>query len=166
VGLRQRLPRHFAGYVVINSTTFSIDLLLLTTLHGAAHWPLAAAITVSYATAFTLSYALNRRFNFRSHAPVGGQFVVYAAVVVVNYLALILGVGDGLTHAGVDYRVSRVTAGACEAVFMYCAMRWLVFRDVLTPMRADVPGAHPSMSSPEQRSGGPSPVDGPPVSLP
>ena len=26
------------------------------------------------------------------------------------------------------HRVARLVAGACEAVFMYCAMRWVVFR--------------------------------------
>jgi hypothetical protein len=67
--------------------------------------------------------------NFRSHAAVGPQLGWYIPVIVVNYLAWILGVGDGLTALGLDYRLSRVAAGICEAVYLYCAMRWLVFRD-------------------------------------
>ena len=31
---------------------------------------------------------------------------------------------------GADYRLARIAAGACEALYMYAAMRWLVFRDV------------------------------------
>ncbi len=54
---------------------------------------------------------------------------MYAGVVVVNYLAWILGVGAGLATLGVSYQLARVIAGACEAVYMYAAMRWLVFRD-------------------------------------
>ena len=54
---------------------------------------------------------------------------MYAGVVVVNYLAWILGVGAGLATLGVSYQLARVIAGACEAVYMYVAMRWLVFRD-------------------------------------
>jgi hypothetical protein len=49
-------------------------------------------------------------------------------VVVVNYLAFILGVSSGLAAIGVHYQLSRLAAGSCEAVYMYCAMRWVVFR--------------------------------------
>ena len=53
---------------------------------------------------------------------------IYVVVVVVNYLAFILGVSSLLTALGVDYRFARLGAGACEAVFMYSMMRWVVFR--------------------------------------
>jgi hypothetical protein len=36
----------------------------------------------------------------------------------------------GLAALGADYRLARIAAGACEALYMYAAMRWLVFRDV------------------------------------
>jgi len=66
---------------------------------------------------------------------------VYTAVVIVNYLAWILGVGDGLAALGLDYRLARIAAGACEALYMYAAMRWLVFRDVQRPAPAQtLPG--------------------------
>jgi hypothetical protein len=67
--------------------------------------------------------------DFRSHGAVGPQVAEYAAVVIVNYLVWILGVGDGLAALGLDYRLARIAAGACEALYMYAAMRWLVFRD-------------------------------------
>ena len=59
---------------------------------------------------------------------VGSQFAVYVVVVVVNYLAFILGVSSALAALGVEYHVARIVAGACEAVYMYSAMRWVVFR--------------------------------------
>jgi len=118
----------FLGFVVINSFTFGVDLLLLTALHGGLAVPLPIAVTVAYACAFALSYFLNRTLNFRSHAPVGPQFAVYVVVVVINYLAFILGVSTALSALGVEYHVARILAGACEAVFMYSAMRWVVFR--------------------------------------
>jgi putative flippase GtrA len=113
---------------VINGFTFGVDLLMLTGLHAGLGIPVPLAVTVAYASAFTLSYLLNRTLNFQSHAPVGPQFAIYVVVVVVNYLALILGVSSVLTAIGVQYQASRIVAGACEAVFMYCAMRWVVFR--------------------------------------
>jgi putative flippase GtrA len=118
----------FLGFVVLNSFTFAVDLLLLTLLHGGLGVALPVAVTAAYACAFTLSYFLNRTLNFRSHAAVGPQFAVYVVVVVVNYLAFILGVSSALAALGVEYHVARIVAGGCEAVYIYSAMRWVVFR--------------------------------------
>ena len=113
---------------MLNSFTFAVDLALLTLLHGRLGVALPVAVTVAYACAFTLSYFLNRVLNFQSHGAVGPQFAVYVVVVVVNYLAFILGVSSALSALGVEYHVARIVAGACEAIYMYSAMRWVVFR--------------------------------------
>ena len=132
-GLARIVPPNVLGFAVINSCTFTIDLSLLTALHGGLHWPVPVSITLSYLTASGLSYLLNRRLNFRSHGAVASQTGVYVVVITVNYLAWILGVGAGLAALGVDYQLARVAAGLCEAVYMYAAMRWVVFRDVRRP---------------------------------
>jgi putative flippase GtrA len=118
----------FLGFVVLNSVTFGIDLVLLTLLHGGLAVALPVAVTVAYGCAFTLSYFLNRILNFRSHAAVGPQFAVYVVVIVVNYLAFILGVSSALAAIGVEYHLARIVAGGCEAIYIYSAMRWVVFR--------------------------------------
>lgn len=128
LGLDRLIPPTFLGFAIINSGTFAVDLLLLTALHGGLGLPVWFAVSVAYACAFGLAFVLNRTFNFHSHAPVAGQAVVYTVVVVVNYLAFILGVGGGLAALGLDYHLARVLAGGCEAVYMYSAMRWVVFR--------------------------------------
>jgi putative flippase GtrA len=127
-GLNSLVAPTFLGFVVINSCTFAFDLVLLTLLHGGLGVALPIAVTVAYACAFTASYFLNRVLNFRSHAAVGPQFAVYVVVVVVNYLAFILGVSSVLAAIGVEYHAARILAGACEAIYMYSAMRWVVFR--------------------------------------
>jgi putative flippase GtrA len=127
-GLDSVVAPTFLGFALINGFTFGVDLLLLTALHRGLDLPIPIAVTVAYACAFTLSYYLNRTMNFQSHAPVGPQFAVYVVVVVVNYLAFILGVSSALTALGIDFRLARILAGCCEAVFMYSAMRWVVFR--------------------------------------
>jgi putative flippase GtrA len=127
-GLKAVVAPTVLGFALINSFTFGVDLLLLSGLHAALGIPIPAAVTVAYACAFTLSYYLNRTMNFQSHTPVGSQFAVYVVVVVVNYLAFILGVSSALTALGVDFRLARVLAGGCEAIYMYSAMRWIVFR--------------------------------------
>ena len=91
-GLSSVVAPTFLGFCLINGLTFAVDLLILTGLHSGLPLPVPIAVTAAYVCAFTLSYALNRTFNFQSHAPVGPQLAVYVVVVVVNYLAFILGV--------------------------------------------------------------------------
>ena len=126
-GLSSVVAPTFLGFRLINSFTFGVDMVLLTTLHGWVNVPVPIAVTVAYACAFALSHILNRIFNFQNHAPVGPQFAVYV-VVVVNYLAFILGVSSLLAALGLVYRIARVVAGACEAIYMYSMMRWVIFR--------------------------------------
>ena len=127
-GLDSTVAPTFLGFVGLNSFTFAVDLALLTLLRGGLGAALPVAVTVAYACAFTLSYFLNRILNFRSHSAVGPQFAVYVVVVVVNYLAFILGVCSALVALGAEYHLARIAAGACEAVYVYSAMRWVVFR--------------------------------------
>jgi putative flippase GtrA len=127
-GLGSLIAPTFLGFCLINGFTFSVDMALLTSLRDGLDLPVPVAVSVSYACAFALSYALNRTFNFQSHGAVGSQVAVYIVVVVINYLAFILGVTTLLSAVGVQYQLSRIIAGLCEAVYMYSAMRWVVFR--------------------------------------
>ncbi|WP_307832181.1 GtrA family protein [Prauserella cavernicola] len=140
-GLARIVPPTFLGFVLINSFTFGVDLVLLTLLHGALDVPIALSVSVAYALAFGLAFVLNRTVNFRSHAPAGRQAVLYAIAVVINYVAFILGVGAGLTGLGLDYHLARILAGGCEGLFMYTVMRWVVFAEPRRP--AAVAAARP-----------------------
>ncbi|WP_244223816.1 GtrA family protein [Amycolatopsis circi] len=126
-GLSRVVAPSFLGFAVINGFTFGVDLLLLTLFHGGLKWPVWLSISLAYVVAFGLSFALNRALNFRSHAPVGRQAVLYAVAIAVNYVAFLLGLGAGLSALGLEYHLSRLIAGACEGVFMYSVMRWVVF---------------------------------------
>ena len=143
-GLNRVVSARLAGFAVISSVTFPVDLALLTAFHGGLSWPLPAAITAAYALASGLGYVLNRSLNFRSHSAVGPQLTVYTVVVTVNFLALILGLTTGLAALGLDYRLARLAAAAAECVYMYAGMRWLVFRDVASP----VPGCAAAAADP------------------
>jgi putative flippase GtrA len=128
-GLSEVIQPNMVGYLLINLCTFFVDLALLGVFHGHLRWPVAVAVTCSYGTASVLSYVLNRVLNFRSHADVGRQFPVYVAVSASNYLIFVLGLTDLLSAAGVYYELSRVLAACCEGVYLYCMLRWVVFRD-------------------------------------
>lgn len=124
VGAGQR--RLLVGYAVIGTFTFAIDLGLLAILRDHAAIPLPLAISAAYVTAFAINYLLNRRLNFRSHAPVGFEALRYTAVVALDY-TLTLGVTTGLNAEGVDFRIARLTAAGCVAAASYLACRYWVF---------------------------------------
>lgn len=138
-GLSEVVAPSLVGYLLINLCTFFVDLSLLGLFHGTFRWPIPVAVTLSYGTASVLSYLLNRVLNFRSHDAVGRQFPVFVAVSASNYLIFVLGLTDLLSFLGVYYEFSRVIAACCEAVYLYCMMRWVVFRDV-----RDHPAEEPS----------------------
>lgn len=147
-GLAEVVAPSLVGYLLINLCTFFVDLALLGLFHGTFRWPIPAAVTLSYGTASLISYVLNRVLNFRSHADVGRQFPVFAAVSASNYLIFVLGLTDLLSTVGIYYEFSRVIAACCEAVYLYCMMRWVVFRDAGTA--ADGPQqAGPEMAGPQ-----------------
>jgi putative flippase GtrA len=135
-GLSNVVEPNMLGYLLINLCTFGIDLGLLGLLHGKERLPIPIAVTISYGTASLISYVLNRVFNFRSHAGVGRQLPVFVAVSASNYLIFVLGLTDLLSAVGVYYELARILAACCEAVYLYCMMRWVVFRDA-APAEAD-----------------------------
>jgi putative flippase GtrA len=129
-GLSEVVAPSLVGYLMINLCTFFIDLGLLGLFHGTFRWPVPVAVTLSYGTASLTSYLLNRVLNFGSHEAVGRQVPVYVAVSASNYLIFVFGLTDLLSYLGVYYLLSRVIAACCEAAYLYCMMRWVVFRDV------------------------------------
>jgi putative flippase GtrA len=145
-GLSRIVAPSLLGFAIINGFTFSMDLGLLSLCHGVLKWPYPAAVTLSYLTAFALSFVLNRAFNFRSHESLGPQTTKYVVAVGINYAAFVLGVGDALTAIGVEYQLARILSGLCEGVYMYCVMRWVVFRGTPRGLRLGaaqrMPGGH------------------------
>ena len=130
-GLSEVVPPNVVGYLLINGCTFCLDLSLLTLFHGVFGVKLPVAVTLGYGLASLVSYAANRILNFQSHGPVGTQLPLYVGILTVNYLVFILGLVDGLAAIGVEYQAARIIAACCEGVFLYCCMRWLVFRDAM-----------------------------------
>lgn len=128
-GLSRVVPPSLLGYLLINLCTFFLDLGILAVTHGVLRWPLPVSVTLSYGTASLTSYLLNRVLNFRSHAAVGAQLPVFIVVSASNYLIFVLGLTDLLAAVGVYFELARVIAALCEAAYLYCMMRWVVFRD-------------------------------------
>ena len=130
-GLSEVIPPNVVGYLLINGCTFGLDLGLLAVFHGGLKITPPVAVTLSYGTAGLVSYTLNRILNFQSHGAVGTQLPLYVAVMVTNFLVFVQGMFNGLIALGIQYELSRTLAACCEGVFLYCCMRWLVFRDAM-----------------------------------
>lgn len=122
------VPESFIGFAILNLTTFAIDMLVLAVLFRLVQVPYPVATTIGYLVALALAYVLNRWLNFHSRAPVGPQTARYAFVAAVNYFLLLQGVGSGLQYLGMHYLASRLVAAACEGLWVYIGMRWIVFR--------------------------------------
>jgi putative flippase GtrA len=153
-GLANVVEPNMLGYLLINLCTFCIDLGLLGLLHGRERLPIPVAVTISYGTASLISYILNRVFNFRSHAGVGRQLPVFVAVSASNYLIFVLGLTDLLSAVGVYYELARILAACCEAVYLYCMLRWVVFRDAApADGDSDVTSAPGGDASPDAAAG-------------
>ena len=135
-GLSRVVAPSVIGYLLINLCTFLLDLALLAAFHGGLKLPLPVAVTLSYGSAGTVSYIANRMLNFRSHGPLGRQVPLYVVIMASNYFVFVLGLTNVLAAAGVFYELARVIAACCEGVYLYCCMRWLIFRDAARPAAA------------------------------
>jgi putative flippase GtrA len=153
-GLSEVVAPSLVGYLLINLCTFFIDVGLLGLFHGSLRLPIPVAVTLSYGTASVLSYVLNRVLNFGSHEAVGKQFPLYVVVSGSNYLIFVLGLTDLLSTVGVYYELSRVLAACCEAVYLYCMLRWVVFRDAGTAAAATADAEPPATEPPAAPSPG------------
>src|SRR6202050_5660528 len=105
LGLNRVGAPNLLGFAVINLCTFTLDLALLTALHGGLRWPVPVSITLSYVTASGLSYLLNRSLNFRSHGARATQTVIDSVVITVNSLEWILGVVPSLSALGGNHHL-------------------------------------------------------------
>ena len=149
-GLSRVVAPSVVGYLLINLCTFFLDLALLAVFHGGLKLPLPVAVTLSYGSAGAVSYIANRVLNFRSHGPLGRQVPLYVVIMASNYFIFVLGLTDVLAAAGVFYELARVIAACCEGVYLYCSMRWLIFRDTARPAAgAEQAGATESTAAPE-----------------
>ncbi|MCL2584046.1 MAG: GtrA family protein [Streptosporangiales bacterium] len=138
-GLSRYVGPSEVGFLLISFGTFLLNLVLLALFHGVLRAGLSLAIALAFGLAAVVNYVLNRVFNFRSHGAAGRQFALFAAIEVSNFFLLVLGLTDLLVALGVYYELARVISACCEGVYLYCGMRWLVFRDP-----QGEPGARPA----------------------
>lgn len=126
--LGKLIPQTFVGFALINSTTFTLDMILLWLTRGVLGLPYPVSVTVSFGTAATLAFFLNKILNFRARGDIGKQSSKYVLVLISNYVFWILGFSSLLVWLGVNFLVARVLAGIAEGIYIYLCSRLWVFR--------------------------------------
>lgn len=125
--IRRFLPQTFIGFAIINSSTFLLDLVLLSFSTRGLRWPYPVAVSVSFAVAASVAFVLNKVLNFRAHGQIGRQSGKYVLVLVSNFVIWLLGFSTLLNYIGTPPEIARVSAGLCEGVYIYLLSRLWVF---------------------------------------
>ena len=125
--IRRFLPPTFIGFAIINSSTFLLDLVLLSFSTRGLRWPYPVAVSVSFAVAASVAFVLNKLLNFRAHGQIGRQSGKYVLVLVSNFVIWLLGFSTLLNYIGTPPEIARVSAGLCEGLYIYLLSRLWVF---------------------------------------
>lgn len=131
--VRRFLPKTFIGFALINSSTFLLDVLLLSFSTRVLRWPYPVAVSLSFAVAASIAFVLNKVLNFRAHGDTGRQSGRYLLVLVTNYVLWILGFSWMLNALGVPPELARILAAFAEGIYIYLLSRLWVFRRRLSP---------------------------------
>ncbi|WP_297742370.1 GtrA family protein [uncultured Tessaracoccus sp.] len=137
--IRRFLPPTFIGFALINSSTFLLDLVLLSLSTRQLRWPYPVAVSVSFAVAASVAFVLNKVLNFRAHGETGRQSGRYVLVLVTNYALWILGFSWMLNALGVPPELARILAAFAEGIYIYLLSRLWVFRRRLSPKASAAP---------------------------
>lgn len=126
--LRRVVDPSMVGFCMLSLFTYSVDLTLLYLMHQVGGWPYPLSVALGYIVAFALSFFLNRHLNFQSKGHVMAESRRYIVVAVINYLVFVVGLSTLLESRWHAPMIARIAAGLVEAVVMYSAMRWMVFK--------------------------------------
>ena len=114
-------------YLVAGGTAFVVLMVVLIFLVEvfAMNEVLATAIGLICAT--PVNYSLQKRFVFRSQAPVGKSFVIYCTVTIATMMLNVELFYLILKYSGLHYTVSQFLTTAIIVVLNYFVNRHLTF---------------------------------------
>jgi putative flippase GtrA len=118
----------FYRYIVVGVANTAWGYLLIFAFMYVAGWPPEASNAMGYAIGLVTSYALNRRFTFRSRNTVAPEFVrfltTFGIAFAANFAVLVLLVRVLSVHEA----ISQVAAGVVYVATSYLLSRHFVFR--------------------------------------
>jgi putative flippase GtrA len=122
------LSRQFSAFVGVGLVSAVAHYGLLIALVEGAGAPVVAATLAGYVVGGVISYALNRRYAFRSERPHGEATWRFALVAAVGFV--LTGIAMGVLHGGWDvpYLLAQVLTTGCVMLWSFVANRWWTFQ--------------------------------------
>lgn len=130
-----RGAKHFVKFGIVGTMGLLVDYAVLITLFEVAGWPLWAANTVSFTSAATHNYVLNRLWTFRGqrHRRKRVQYWQFLVVSVVGYginQAILL----SLVGVGVWYIFAKAVATLVVLLWNFTVNKLWTFKEPIIPL--------------------------------
>lgn len=118
---------HFIRYLFVGGTTFIIDFCLLIVLYGESNVNLGIATSISYWTAVTYNFCLNRWWTFSAgeNKNLRHHITIYAMLLGINYgftLAFI-----GIVSQHINYAFAKILAIPIQMTWTYYVYKNVIF---------------------------------------
>lgn len=122
------LYRHpFVRYLFVGGTTFTLDFLLLYTLHGLFKLNLAGSASFAYWISILYNFVLNRHwtFNSREKDNLKHHITTYFVLLVFNYLFTVTFVSIAGEH--INYMLAKALAVVIQMSWTYVVYKRYIF---------------------------------------
>lgn len=123
------LTRHSAiRYLIIGSTAFAADYIVLLIGYYTLNFPLNMATTLGFFTGFIISFSINKSWVFggRHRKHVVRQLIEYSLLVAFNYIFTVWFVGYFNT-LGLAPAIGKLIAMGLIVCWNYVLFRWVIF---------------------------------------
>lgn len=123
------LGRQFSAFAGVGVVAAAAHYSVLVALVESAHAPVVAATLAGYIVGGVISYALNRRYAFRSDRPHGEATWRFALVAGVGFVltGFVMALLNG--RWGMPYLLAQVVTTGIVMFWSFVANRWWTFRD-------------------------------------
>ena len=118
-------------YLIAGGTAFVVLMIVLILLVELFNFNEVLATAIGLICATPVNYSLQKRFVFRSQAPVGKSFVIYCVVTVATMMLNVELFYLILKYSGLHYTVCQIITTAVIVVLNYFVNRHLTFSQAL-----------------------------------
>ncbi len=118
-------------YLLAGGTAFLVLMLVLISLVELFGVNEVMATALALACATPVNYSLQKRFVFRSHAPVGKSFIIYCVVTIVTMIMNVQFFYFILKYTDLHYTLAQILTTAIIVIINYFVNRHLTFSQVM-----------------------------------
>lgn len=120
--------QQFVRYCLVGLVNTAVGLSLIYACMLFFNLPPGISNAIGFAVGVCVSYVLNKRFTFKSSAPAGRSFAMFAGVVAVGYAANLALVLFAVHTAGLNPYLAQPLGLSVYIVIVFLGSRYAVFR--------------------------------------